>query len=92
MRITGDLDQRGEFSLLEREALPHVELYVAGHHGSASSSSEALLQAVSPDTVWISVGRNNRFHLPSDKTLARLLASGAQVLRTDMHGNLEIGR
>lgn len=92
MLITGDLDQRGEFALLEQEPLPHVELYVAGHHGSASSSSEALLQAVSPDTVWISVGRHNSFHLPSDKTLARLLASGAQVLRTDIYGNLEIGR
>lgn len=92
MLITGDLDQRGEYALLEQKQLPHVELYVAGHHGSASSSSEALLKAVSPDTVFISVGRGNSYHLPSDKALSRLLASGAEVLRTDLHGNLEIGR
>lgn len=89
MLITGDLDTRGEYALLEQKELPRVETYVAGHHGSAGSSSEALLEALKPDTVFISVGRN-RYNLPSPETLARLKACGAEVYRTDECGDLEI--
>lgn len=92
MLVTGDLDVGAEYALLERNALPPVELYVAGHHGSAGSSSEALLEAIRPDTVFISVGRNNSYGLPSPKALARIEASGAKLYRTDQCGTLEIGR
>ena len=91
MLITGDLDAEGELALLEKAQLPPVELYVAGHHGSARSSCQALLEALRPNTVFVSVGRNS-YGLPSPEAMARLEASGALVLRTDQHGNLEIGR
>ena len=89
MLITGDLDAGGEYALLEQLSLPQVELYVAGHHGSARSSSEALLAAVQPDTVFVSAGRNH-YGLPSEAALARLEACGATVYRTDLCGTLEI--
>lgn len=92
MLISGDLDVKAERALLERHALPHVELYIAGHHGSARSSSEELLQTIRPDTVFISVGRNSNYGLPSEKALKRLEACGAAIYRTDQCGNLEIGR
>ena len=91
MLVTGDLDAGAEYALLEREALPPVELYVAGHHGSGGSSTEALLAALRPDTVFISVGRNS-YGLPSPAALDRFAACGAQVYRTDECGNLVIGR
>ena len=91
MLITGDLDVGAEYALLEREALPPVEVYVAGHHGSARSSSEALLEALRPEAVFVSVGRNS-YGLPSEEALARFEAAGALVYRTDACGNLEIGR
>lgn len=91
MLVTGDLDAGGEYALLEQASLPPVELYVAGHHGSAGSSSEALLEAVRPDTVFVSVGRNS-YGLPSPAALERLRACGAAVYRTDECGTLEIGR
>ena len=89
MLVTGDLDVGAEYALLERENLPPVELYVAGHHGSARSSSEALLETLHPDTVFISVGRNN-YGLPGAEALARIAAGGAAIYRTDECGNLEI--
>ena len=92
MLVPGDLDAAGEYALLERGVLPRVELLVAGHHGSAGSSSEALLSAICPDTVFISVGRGNRYGLPSPEALARLEAAGAAIYRTDECGDLEIGR
>lgn len=91
MLVSGDLDAGAEYALLEREALPPVELYVAGHHGSGGSSTEALLAALRPDTVFISVGRNS-YGLPSPAALDRFAACGAQVYRTDECGNLVIGR
>ena len=89
MLITGDLDAGGEYALLEQLSLPQVELYVAGHHGSARSSSEALLEAIRPETVFVSVGRN-AYNLPSEEALDRIRAVGATVYRTDECGNLEI--
>lgn len=91
MLVTGDLDAAGEYALLEREKLAPVELLVAGHHGSAHSSTEALLRALQPQMVFISVGRNS-YGLPSPAALARLEAAGAALYRTDQNGNLEIGR
>lgn len=91
MLVTGDLDELGERLLLHEAALPPVELYVAGHHGSRHSSSEALLAAIRPQTVLISVGYNTYGH-PAQETLDRLAAVGAQVLRTDECGDISIGR
>ncbi len=91
MLVTGDLDTEAEYALLEQKALPRVELYVAGHHGSAGSSSEALLETIRPDTAFISVGRNS-YGLPKPAALERFAACGARVYRTDECGNLEIGR
>ena len=91
MLITGDLDARGEAALAEQKDLPPVELYVAGHHGSAKSSSQLLLDTIRPYTVLISVGRNN-YGLPNEEALARIEACGAQIYRTDECGTLEIGR
>ena len=92
MLVTGDLDIGAEYALLEQNVLPRVELYVAGHHGSAASSSEALLEAIQPDTVFISVGKHNSYGLPSAKALARIESCGAKLYRTDQCGTLEIGR
>ena len=87
MLVTGDLDTGAELALLDREELPRVECYVAGHHGSARSSSEALLETVRPETVLISVGRNG-YGLPSAEALARFDAVGAAIYRTDECGDL----
>jgi competence protein ComEC len=89
MLVTGDLDAGAEYALLEREVLPPVELYVAGHHGSKGSSTQALLETLRPCTVFVSVGRNN-YGLPSPEALDRFAACGAQVYRTDECGDLEL--
>lgn len=89
MLVTGDLDSQAELALLAREALPPVELYVAGHHGSNSSSSAALLEAIRPETAFISVGSNS-YGLPNSQVIQRLEAAGANVYRTDECGTLEL--
>ena len=87
--FTGDLEKGGEAELVKRNTLPEVTLYKAGHHGSKQSTSQALLEAVAPETVVISVGQNTYGH-PAPETLARLSAAGAQVYRTDRQGGITV--
>ncbi len=51
--FTGDLEHEGEEKLVEMNELPEVDLYKAGHHGSKTSSSDALLSVIKPDVVCV---------------------------------------
>ena len=51
--FTGDLEEEGEEHLVEMNDLPEVTLYKAGHHGSKTSSSSALLEVIKPQHVCI---------------------------------------
>lgn len=51
--LTGDLEKNGEASLVEKNDLPKVELFKAGHHGSYTSSSEKLLSIIQPKIVCV---------------------------------------
>lgn len=86
--ITGDRGELGELMLLHERTLPDVEILVAGHHGSAHSTGEALLVATRPEIVVISAGLDNRYGHPSEKTLQRLAQSGCTVYRTDLDGTI----
>ncbi len=89
--VTGDLPAAQEEALLQAYNLPDLEIYIAGHHGAKSSSSEKLLKTLRPDTVIISVGENRYGH-PSEETLARISSVGAKIYRTDQCGTLIVGR
>lgn len=89
---TGDMTAASERKLLSRGSLPDIEVLVAGHHGAATSTCEALLEMTAPETVVISVGAGNSYGHPADDTIARIEAAGAQVYRTDLCGNITIRR
>ena len=88
--VTGDLSEQAEYRLLSTHALPRAAVLVAGHHGAATSTSEALLRAIRPEAVLISVGADNRFGHPADETLRRIEKAGAAVFRTDLSGTITI--
>ncbi|MBE5731971.1 MAG: MBL fold metallo-hydrolase [Clostridiales bacterium] len=46
--FTGDLEEDGEASLVNKNSLPEVDLYKAGHHGSKTSSNDILLDVIKP--------------------------------------------
>ena len=89
--ITGDRGSLGEMALLSNQ-LPDVELLIAGHHGSKYSTTEALLEAVRPDYIFISAGADNPYGHPAQEMLDRVEKIGAQVYRTDLHGTLTFRR
>ena len=86
--ITGDRGKLGESVLLREHVIPQVDLLVAGHHGSAGSTTSALLEAASPQIALISVGEDNRYGHPSDKVIGRLQEAGCEIYRTDIHGTI----
>lgn len=51
--FTGDLEEHGEASLVEENNLPKVRLFKAGHHGSYTASTSALLSVIQPDIVAV---------------------------------------
>ena len=51
--FTGDLEKKGEASLVELNNLPEVELFKGGHHGSYTANTDTLLSVIKPKTVCI---------------------------------------
>ena len=49
--LTGDLEKEGEEYLVEKNELPECVLFKAGHHGSKTSSTDALLNVIKPKNV-----------------------------------------
>lgn len=88
--VTGDMGAKGEERLLELTDLSQVEVMVAGHHGSDTSTSQKLLDTIHPQAVLISVGAHNNYGHPGKETLERLEAVGAEIYRTDRNGTIEI--
>lgn len=87
--VTGDVPAAAEKKLAVSGTLPDCELYVAGHHGSAGSSSLELLRAARAETVVVSVGYNTYGH-PTDEVLWRFSAFDMTVFRTDEDGSVTI--
>lgn len=85
--ITGDGETAVEDKLrLSREPVD-VDILVAGHHGSNTSSKQHFLNAVSPNASAVSCGVNNRYNLPSEKAIKRLAQFG-EIYRTDLSGTI----
>ena len=49
--FTGDLEESGEKSLIENNTLPKCKLFKAGHHGSKTANTKALVDIIQPETV-----------------------------------------
>lgn len=89
--LPGDLEAAGEAVLVARwgAALRSTVLKVP-HHGSATSSSAALLDAVAPQLAIVSAGADNRFGFPAAVVEAAYAARGAPLWRTDRDGAVRL--
>lgn len=87
--LSGDSEVTQLSHLVGQQAVPEVALLKAAHHGSDNGFTREFLRAASPEVVVVSVGPNRYGH-PRPEALAAYAAAGASVLRTDMHGHVEI--
>jgi len=86
--FTGDAETKVEKQLLNSGADIDCDILKVGHHGSDSSSSEAFLEAATPEYAVISVGESNMYSHPHDVTLRSLKTIGAEIYRTDKMGDI----
>ena len=84
--LTGDVEVAGEAALLDERVDLRATVLKVAHHGSAYSTSQALLDAVRPVVSVISVGADNDFGHPAASTLERL--DDTIVYRTDQQGDV----
>lgn len=87
MLFTGDIEEAGERALRLLDLPLESMVLKVPHHGSASSTSPALLRAVQPAVAVISVGADNPYGHPAAQTLERL--QGITVLCTHERGSIE---
>lgn len=88
--LFSELDEEGEARLLAGGwPIAGAVLRVA-RQGSARASSPRFLAAVNPLLAIIPVGRDNLHGHPAAEVLERLEGIGAQVLRTDERGTIEV--
>lgn len=85
--LMGDAQKEEESDLLESGSELSADVLKVGHHGSSTSTTEALLNAVKPKYAVISV-TNDTSGLPKKDTLKRLDAAGTKVYRTDISGTV----
>lgn len=88
--LTGDVRDIGEKRILESGRGIRSIILKVGHHGDSNASTENFLDMVKPEIAVISVGNNNRYAKPHEEALSKLNASGAEVLRTDIHGHITL--
>lgn len=92
MLLTGDMEKETEQKLVWRQILrqaqDEVDVLKVSHHGSESATSEELLKLIKPKIAVISVGKNNKFGHPREEVLKRLKNVGAEILRTDIKGEI----
>jgi len=88
--LTGDLERRGERSLLAAELDLNADVVVVPHHGSATSSSSALTVATRPVYAVVSAGYANQWGFPKEDVVTRWLRVGAAMIVTGEAGAVSL--
>jgi competence protein ComEC len=91
-----DLGERGQKRLIDESAawlgggFGEVPMVVkVAHHGSADQLAQ-LYEAIHAQVALFSVGLNNDYGHPTDKTLTMVASTGAAVYRTDLQGSIAV--
>ncbi|HET9623246.1 MAG TPA: MBL fold metallo-hydrolase, partial [Kofleriaceae bacterium] len=87
--FAGDLEAEGEDDLIAA-GLGAVDVVKVAHHGSPTSSTPRFVAHTRPRLAVISCGRGNAFGFPAPAVIARWLAGGAAVARTDRDGAITV--
>ena len=106
--FTGDCEAEAEADLIASGADLSADVYLAGHHGSDTASSQAFMDAVSPSYAVISCGEGNSYGHPHAEVLNRMypvrsgigwvlsssgmVKMGMRVMEPGSHGTVHLPR
>jgi competence protein ComEC len=86
--LPGDIEAEEEGELASGPQLGRVDLLLAPHHGSRTSSSVPFVGATQPRHVIVSSGHRNRWRFPASEVVDRWREAGACLLNTAEAGAL----
>jgi competence protein ComEC len=86
--LTGDIEREGELDLASMTA--RADVLKIAHHGSKTSTTAILLDAVQPRLAVISCGRANLFGHPHPTTIDSLRRRGVRIWRTDLSRSIDV--
>jgi competence protein ComEC len=84
--LAGDLERAQEATLVAAAAPLQADVLLVPHHGSRTSSSEALLDAVQPWAAVVQAGYRNRFGHPAPDVVDRYRQRGIVLAATPACG------
>ncbi len=86
--LSADSEAETERRILQSGEELRADVYKVAHHGSRHSNTRELLEQVRPKIAVVSVGAGNDYGHPTRQALDRLEAARAEVLRTDLDGEI----
>jgi competence protein ComEC len=87
--LTGDSPTAVESKLVEWcSVCLRSDVLKAGHHGSRTSTGQDFLDAVDPQYVVISAGKDNSYGHPHKEVIDRLLQKGVSIQKTTELGSV----
>jgi competence protein ComEC len=89
--LGGDVEEAGQSNALATVPDLSAEVLLVPHHGSAHQSQD-FLAAVHESVALISVGKNNDYGHPAERTVTTVTGTGARIYRTDQNGAIAVAR
>lgn len=86
--FTGDAEEESETDILANGISIECDVYKAGHHGSNTANSKALLDAATPAFVVISCTEGNSYGHPHAEPMNNFRSMGMKLFRTDEQGSV----
>ncbi|MEQ3696945.1 MAG: ComEC/Rec2 family competence protein [Pseudomonadales bacterium] len=90
--LLGDMGLKDELEMLRMWPNLTADIVVLAHHGSASSTSYALISQFKPRLAIISAGQDNRFGHPSATVIHKLSQFGVKTLVTAKVGAITFSK
>ena len=89
--MPGDIPAAIEMSLIANQQIsPPVDVLLAPHHGSNSSSSPSFIDSLSPEDVVFTTKLENQFGHPHPSVLSRYQRRGSQLWDTGVFGGISV--
>lgn len=89
--LAGDIEKSIEKELIKRQLIPkNINVLLAPHHGSQTSSHKDWIDYLSPEYVVFSTGYKNSYGHPHKLVIARYKANNATLLNTATDGAITL--
>lgn len=86
--FTGDAETQSEKEMANNGIDIKADVFYAGHHGSDTSNTSAILDKIKPSYVVIPVGAGNKYNHPDSIVINRLEERNIEIYRNDLHGTV----